>query len=119
MLYSSKTHDSHTLPQKIKNSSLEQLKQLGKTCQKFFCPFKKLKEFIQLRGDFTEDDENFFIFRDGSNVAHGHVHKTLRAALESLRLDSKNYNTHSLRLGRTVDMLKYSYSIDQIKLAGR
>ena len=42
ILYSSKTHDKNALPQKIKITGN------GKEMQKFFCPFKLIKEYTTL-----------------------------------------------------------------------
>ena len=118
VLYSSKTHSKHNIPQKIKIKPNE--KQIKKQSQskKFFCPFQAMKNYMAIRGDYTHNKENFFIFRDGKHVNHDQVRVVLRTAIKDLGLNPWVYNTHSLRCGRAVDMLKYGYTIDQIKLAG-
>ena len=35
-----------------------------------------------------------------------------------LGLDDKLYGMHSLRIGRTTDLIKFNYSIEEIKIMG-
>ena len=60
VLFTSKTHDLSTHPQKIKIESQRQL------CH--FCPFRLTKEYLELRGDYKQESEQFFIFRDRTPV---------------------------------------------------
>ena len=60
----------------------------------------------------------FFIFKDGSHVSANHMHNVLRKMLQRVNLDPSLYNTHSLRIGRSCDLLKYGYSIEQVKMMG-
>ena len=55
-----------------------------------------------------------FIFRDGSPVKAEHVRATLRWALTKLGLDPNFYGIHSLRIGRTTDLAKFNYSLEEI-----
>ena len=117
VLYSSKTHDVSSRPQEIKITSN---KQAGdKRTQRFFCLFKLIREYMKRRGSYDSDQEHFFIFRDKTKITETHVREVMRLALSHIGLDPKVYCTHSLRIGRSPDMAKMGYSIDQIKRAGR
>ena len=126
-LYTSKTHNQSNRPQKIRieasstvtityNSKTKIIKELNAG---FFCPYKWALSYITLRRLRRNDNEQFFIFRDGSNLKAHHLRKTLRHAIENLTLDSTLYDIHSLRIGRATDMQKQGYSIEHIKDSGR
>ena len=54
------------------------------------------------------------MFRDGSPVRPEHARATLQWAIDKLGLDSSLYGMHSLRIGRTSDLAKFNYSIEEI-----
>ena len=117
VLYSSKTHGYESRPQKVKitsniraGSSLHQYRT--------FCPFKLMKDYFHIRGEFGEN-EQFFVFRDGSPVLPDHARKVLRQMLDRLGLNSALYDMHSLRIGRASDLAKFNYSISETKFLGR
>ena len=62
--------------------------------------------------------DQFFVFRDGTPVRADQFRSVLKQAIEDAGLDQDNYDTHSLRIGRTKDLFAAGYSIDQIKDAG-
>ena len=74
---------------------------------------------MHLRGTYRDEFEPFFVFRDKSPVKPQQFRDLLRSLLESISLDSSLYDVHSFRGGRTVDLYKFGYSIDQIKTMGR
>ena len=115
ILYSLKTHGQESEPQQIKISEVKQ----SVTRKNFFCPFSIVRSFINLRGGYNSQQEQFFVFNDQSNVNSNHFRKTLKLTLRRLNLDDTLYNTHSLRIGRTTDLFKAGYSIEQIKHIGR
>ena len=39
----------------------------------------------------------------------------LKSAIKNVGLDEKLYDTHSLRIGQTVDLLKLGFSVETIK----
>ena len=119
LLYSSKTHGEDAPPQKMKIKGANQFSKKKEQMQKFFCPFSLMQQFIKARGGYSTENEQFFIFRDGFSVFHFHVRKVLRSALNNLGLQADLYNTHSLQTGRCCDLLKYGYTIEEIKLVGR
>ena len=118
VLYSSKTHDEGCRPQKIRITSVKN-EHDGKYPAWTFCPFKLMRQYIQVRGDYEFDNEQFFVFSDKSPVTPSHARNILKCILNSLNLDHKLYGMHSFRIGRTTDLIKFHYSIDQVKLMGR
>ena len=65
------------------------------------------------------DDEPFFVFRDHQPVKPCHFRNCLKTCLEACGFDADNYNTHSLRLGRSCDLYRLGLSIETIKKLGR
>ena len=118
LLYSSKTHDKGSRPQKIKITSNRKEKS-GHYVHRYFCPFKLMRQYMALRGNYEKDQEQFFIFRDMSPVTPSHARNVLKIALNNLNLDNRLYGMHSFRIGRTTDLIKYNSSIDEVKLMGR
>ena len=64
ILYSSKTHGKESAPQEIKITGQS---------QHHFCPFKLARVYMNLRGGFSNENEQFFIFSDSSPVLPIHV----------------------------------------------
>ena len=118
VLYSSKTHDKSSRPQKIKITSNRNEKS-GNYKHRHFCPFKLMRKYLHYRGDYNVDEEQFFIFRDGSPVMASHTRNILKILIKRIGLNEKLYGMHSFRIGRTTDLIKYNYSIEQIKIMGR
>ena len=126
VLYSSKTHCKESSPQKIKisavkpaNKTVQGYKPKTKTTNSHFCPVKLVTKYMGIRGSYQQLDKQFFIFADGTPVKDSNLRTTLRNLLNSLGLDGSLYDVHSFRIGRTSDLEKYGYSIDQIKAIGR
>ena len=122
ILHSSKTHTKGMKPQEIKitSSETESTNPSLRSLRKHFCPFDLAQKYMDMRGNYQNDTDAFFVFKDGNPVHSSHVRKVLRQALDDLDLDSKLYNTHSLRSGRAIDMLKnLGKSIEFVKVAGR
>ena len=117
VLHSSKTHGKNKQPQKIKITGLDGYDDMTK--HRFFCPFSILRHFVDFRGGYWNEEEQFFIFRDSARVKPVHVRTVLCQILKKLNLNPNLYNTHSFRSGRLVDMLKYGKSLAEIKAAGR
>ena len=118
ILYSSKTHKTGMRPQKITITSNQEEKS-GFYAKRYFCPFKLMNTYISCRGDFDEADDQFFVFSDGSPVAANHARQVLKTCLTNLGLSSEFYGMHSFRVGRTTDLIKYNYSIEEVKRMGR
>ena len=119
ILYSSKTHSVANRPQKIMITS-NRGEASGNYLHRNFCPFKLLQKYVAMTGQYDNAQEDqFFIFYDGSPVLPSHARQILKQVLTKLGLDSTLYGMHSLRIGRTSDLIKYNYSIDQVKRMGR
>ena len=103
VLYTSKTHGLDTYPQRIKISAADNALM---TTKRVLCPFEAVRTYLSVRGTYHDLSENFFIFRDKSNVQAPQVRTVLRDCLDDLHLDSSLYNTHSFRIGRTCDLGK-------------
>ena len=123
VLYTSKTHDQASKPQKIYISGIEE--ELTKSggistrSDRIFCPIAIVLKFMHIRGHYEWDEDQFFIFADGSTVKPDHFRNFLRLLLGRLGLDAALYDVHSFRIERTCDLEKYGYSVDQIKAMGR
>ena len=118
VLYSSKTHGKESRPQKIKITATKEGRSFNNR-NMFFCPFEAVTKYMGLKHFYAEDDDPLFVFADNSPIKDFHVRQILRQLLDKLSLDSKLYDVHSFRIGRTCDLQKYGYSIDQIKAMGR
>ena len=133
LLRSLKTHNKANKPQLIKISSESmqctkqgQRKWLTGSVQNFkeavvdlYCPFRAVRDYIKVRRKQISDDEQFFIFRDRSPVKLYHFRAYLKKVLKSMGIDQTLYDTHSLRAGRSVDLLKLGLSVETIKKIGR
>ena len=119
ILYTSKTHGQESYPQQIKITSNAE-ERTGKYKQRHFRLFKLMQRFRVMRGETYESPtEPFFIFRDGTPVTAAHARAVLKTAITALDLDCSLYNTHSLRIGRSCDLIKYGYHIEEVKRMGR
>ena len=114
ILRSSKTHSQESRPQKVKIASDSSPTFQGAV----FCPFKLTAEYLRIRGDYRTSDEQFFIFRDGSPVKTGMVRLVFKNIMKNLNLENYNFDLHSFRSGRALDLLRYGYTIEEIKLMG-
>ena len=117
-LYTSKTHSRGMKPQTIKITS-NIIEKSGFYAKRYFCPFKLMNDFLKVRGDYDGPTDQFFIFRDGSPATPQHVRVLLKECLQNIGLDPFLYGFHSFRVGRTTDLIKYHYSIEEVKRMGR
>ena len=114
-LDSSKTHRKESLPQQIKISETEAT---GRR-HKFFCPFKVMRTFMKMRGDPLSTNENFFILTDRTPITPLQINNTLKAVIAAINFNETLFSFHSLRARRATDMLKYGFTVGQIKRKGR
>ena len=84
-----------------------------------FCPFKILRTYIKMRGDYTVQEEQFFLFSDKSQISPNLVQSVLQKLIDRLNLGSSLYGTHSFRISHGSDLIKYGFSIEQIKRMGQ
>ena len=119
LLYSSKTHGKESKPQAVKIESLNHGNKKNKKSKRTFCPFKAGREYMAIRGNYSHDNEPYFIFSDGSPLKPYQVRSLLRKILINLSLDPHNYSTHSFRIGRATDLMKRGKDLESIKRSGR
>ena len=130
VLRTSKTHWKDVKPQMVKIlrssiSSRNECRMAGVTNTNFSrtkplpCPFEHLRSYLKLHGTYITDSEPFFVFKDRNPVKPFHFRQCLKLCLRKLGFDERNYNMHSLRLGRSCDLYKLGLSIDHIKKLGR
>ena len=114
VLYSSKTHNIESRPQKVKIEAAEGINEI-----KFFCPFKLLRLYMKLRGNFKNDADQLFVFHDNTPVKPSHARSTLKQGLKNLGLNDKLYNFHSMRIGMATTLIRNNHSLEDVKRAGR
>ena len=105
-------------PQKIKITS-NICERSGFYAKRNVYPFALVSEYMALRDNFLSAEEQFFVFRDRSPVSAWNARHILHACLKNLDLDATMYGFHSLRVGRTSDLIKYGYSLEEVKRMGR
>ena len=116
--YTSKTHGKSSYPQKVKITS-NCSEKTGSYLHRHFCPFHHIKKYLTLRGDYGSVDDPFFVFSDGTPVSADIARKFLRQIISKINIDPTLYDIYSLRIGRTSDLIKYSYTVEQVKFMGR
>ena len=79
------------------------------------CPVLALIEFLSVSGN----GEHLFTGLDNKCIFRTWFVKYLSYALTGLGLDKNLYNTHSFRIGATIDMASKGALVTQIKLKGR
>ena len=119
ILRTSKTHGLDKKPQIIKISS-EAIRSIEKYPRNINCPFELLRKYVEIRKLCASQNENFFIFRDRAPVRVANVRSVLKEAISLAGLDMNNYNTHSLRAGRSVDLVyKMKLPVSVVQKLGR
>ena len=129
ILYSSKTHGGGDRPQKIKIHGktfieVEDRKRTTNSYKKYtsdchFCPVWWMHHYTDMRQEIEKEEEQLFVFSDGSNLKPYHIRNLLRQIIRSFNLNEFLYDTHSLRIGRATDLFKYGVHIEDIKQLGR
>ena len=117
ILYSSKTHGLNSRPQKIKIMS-NRAEKTGKYLYRHFCPFLLLRQFLKVRGTYATDIEQLFIFKDNSPLQSNQATSVLKRCISNIGLNCEFYSLHSFRIGRTTDLIKFGYSVEEVSGAG-
>ena len=118
ILYSSKTHDKSSRPQKVKISAIS-CDKVKSPKRRHFCPFSVTREYLRQRGNYISDDEQFFVFADHRLIQPDHIRTVLRKLIGSVGLQSHLYDCHSLRIGRASDLYKFGCRLEVIRVMGR
>ena len=121
ILRTSKTHWKNMKPQLIVISATHNDHMDGNqpTATSLPCPYKLLDEYSTCRRDYIDENEPFFINRDGSPVSPEQLVRCLKLMIKKAGFDQTLYGSHSIRIGRTCDLFKLGLSIDLIKKLGR
>ena len=121
ILQTSKTHWKNNKPQLIKISAEKRTSniKLKNKPSGEFCPYKLLCDFAKIRGGYNDDSDPFFVFLDGSPILPNRVLLCLKTVIHQAGFDERLYSNHSLRIGRTCDLLKLGLSVQTIKKLGR
>ena len=115
ILRSSKTH---TTRQRHKEITIKRPNRKKEGVTRF-CPVELIIEYTEIRPPYENDNDPIFVFTDNSPLKSTHVRKTLRTALSNMSLIASNYDTHSFRIGRAIDLSKWGSTIEYIKKTGR
>ena len=118
-LFTSKTHNRGSRPQSVKIEGNAHLTGDVNARNRKFDPYEITRDYLTLRGNYCDIEEQFFIFSDGSPVRQCNFRATLKSCLKNLNLNPHCYDSHSFRIGRATDMAKYGYTLDRIKQLGR
>ena len=128
ILHSSKTHGVGNKPQLVKISQRQiktekDRKVGGCTLSSLYesyshNPFHILHEYIANRPAMKTDNEQFFVFSDGSPVRPDHMRNILRLLLNNIQLQAELYSVHSMHVGCASDLLEYGISVETIKKLG-
>ena len=111
----SKTHTQADQPQLIK---LMPVLKKPYQCAYFYCPYNVLLGYLEERGDFEEDDDPLFVFRNGTPVKPDQFRRILHKAIKTIGLNPSLYNYHSLRIGRATDFEKEGMKVEKIRKFG-
>ena len=116
VLYSSKTHDVDSEPQFIKISGTPNQHIQGNSNN--YCPYRLLQNYLDVRQPSLSDDEQFFVFHDLSPVKPNNFRFVLKQMIKKSGYNQRNYGTHSLRSGRSIDLLEMGVSVETIMKIG-
>ena len=120
ILRTSKTHWLGSKPQLVKisatkSSHINEVECIEDSCP---CPYELLREYSRRRGPYISNNDPFFVFSDGSPIKPSQVRACLKLMLKQAGYNHKLYGTHSWRIGRSCDLLKYGLSVESIKKLG-
>lgn len=116
ILRSSKTHGLGDQPQYVKFDTNDSK---GILYNKHFCPFQVVREFLDVRGYKLSDRDPLFVFADNSPVRPHQVSAVLKKAIDNLGIDSRDFGTHSLRIGHATQLDHRHVSLSEIRRRGR
>lgn len=114
ILRSSKTHGKGDCPKDIKIPQIVDLQEQNPKHD----PFEILEQYKQVRPQGFEQQQ-FFVFQDGSEVKDFHFRKMFKHMLHITGFDKEVYDCHSLRIGRCHDLLNSGVPLEIVKKWGR
>ena len=72
-----------------------------------------------MRGNPRSSEENLLLLPDRSPVTPIQVNNVLKTLISALNLNEKLFSFHCLRSGRATDLLKFGFTVEEIKRKGR
>ena len=123
VLRTSKTHWKNMKPQMIKISTTPLPKEpkvvRSDETESEFCPYSLLQKYAKFWGNYSRDNEPFFLLPSKRPVTPLQIHNTLKDLLNRSGFNNSLYSSHSLRIGRSSDLAKLGLSVETIKKKGR
>ena len=121
ILRSSKTHNKGDKSQLIKISSCQLNKRKISESDSPICPFKLIKDYIEIRCSRTKakSTSQFFTFADNTPVKPHQLRKVVKQTLSMSCIDASFYEVHGIRSGRALDLMQMGISVETIKKLGR
>ena len=117
ILRTSKTHSIADNPQQVKIADQEEDNNIFSKSIRH-CLFHLLKTYYEIRKHTGDKKGPLFISSDRSPVKPENFRFALKSAIKRCGLDPNNYDTHFLRSGRSVDLLKDGTPVENIKQLG-
>lgn len=119
ILRSSKTHKKGDKPQLIRIPNKVDEHEVYSLAGTKYCPFSILREFLVMRGNYSHDEEKFFIFRSGVTVRADQFRRVLKDVIQRAGYLNNFYSAHSFRAGRAEDLRLQGVEIRTIQKIGR
>ena len=118
ILHSSKTHDQGDKSQIVK---IEGMASNNNQCKEIsaYCPFELLQRYSKIRPTYSDENEQFFVFRDGSPVTSFHFQATLRRLLILNNLNPSLCCSHAFRSRCSGNLLEMGVSVETIRKLDR
>ena len=118
ILRSLKMHWISDPPQTVKLTAHPFESKLKTSDRENCCPFTMLRQYLLVRKSYKTEREQFFVFSDRTPIGPEQYRKTLKLCLSLAGFTKENYDTHSMRAGRSCDLLKMGVSVEMIKKLG-
>ena len=85
------------------------------------CPVLTLQNYLQHRPPSSGDPSQNFLFQypDGEVISRSFVTNILKKTINTLGLNSKDFNCHSFRIGHTTDLFNANFPDYYIRRSGR
>ena len=113
ILRTSKTHWKNMKPQLIKITAMSVNHNITK--RQLPCPYQLLRDYAVIRGSYSSHLEPFFVMSDKSPVSAQQIATNLKLVIAEASFDLRLYSSHSLRIGRTVNLYNLGLTVETIK----
>ena len=119
ILKSSKTHNQSDKPQIIKLDALPGHVPSSQRFYRHMCPFKVLKDYIQIQKPRKSEDEQLFVWHDRFPITQSQLRRMFQKLLLFNNFDCRLYKFHGIRAGWATDLMDMGILIKTIKKLGR